>query len=178
MRLSRIAAPQQQPLTLEEVKAHLKLGPEHQEDDLLVQGLIDAAVDHLDGYRGILGRCLVTQTWRADITRLGESIALPFPDSTVTEILYTDEPAGAVEWVWHESLVRPTLIPTAGWGRPVSVTFTAGFGGPADVPQSLKLAMLTLIDHWYNNRCAVGAVGGDVALSFGALIDPWRVRRV
>ena len=43
---------------------------------------------------------------------------------------FTDGLPGTLAWVWHESLAMPALIPTGGWGRPVAVTFTAGFGPP------------------------------------------------
>lgn len=178
MRLTLIVPPAVAPVSLEDAKEHLRIAEEVDDEDFLIQTLIDAATQHLDGYRGVLGRCLVTQTWRAEITRLGERLSLPFPDVTVQTAVFTDELPGALEWRWHESLAAPALIPTGGWGRPVAVTFTAGFGSAALVPQPLKLAILLLVDHWFHNRGAIGQVGGAVELGFDSLISPYRWRRL
>lgn len=177
MRLTLLIPPVAAPVSLEDAKAHLRVPPDEDAEDLLIGRLIAAAVQHLDGYRGILGRCLVTQTWRAEITRLGERIALPFPDIEIQTAEFTDAP-GALVWTWHESLAAPALIPAGGWGRPVAVTFAAGFGGPEAVPEPLKLAILMLVDHWFNNRGAVGDAGGPVALALDSLIAPFRWRRL
>jgi uncharacterized phiE125 gp8 family phage protein len=44
-----------------QAKAHLRV--DHDEDDDLIEAAIAAAVGHLDGYAGILGRALVPQEW-------------------------------------------------------------------------------------------------------------------
>ena len=178
MRMTLIAPPAEPPVSIDEAKEHLRIAPEVGDEDQLILRLIDAATQHLDGYRGVLGRCLVTQTWKAEITRLGERLSLPFPDVVVQSATFTDGLPGTLAWVWHESLAMPALIPTGGWGRPVAVTFTAGFGPPAAVPEPLKLAILLLVDHWFHNRGAIGQVGGAVELGFDSLIAPYRWRRL
>lgn len=59
LRLS--AAPATTPVSLAEAKAHANITDDS--DDANLQAYLDAAVGHLDGYAGILGRALVTQTW-------------------------------------------------------------------------------------------------------------------
>lgn len=177
MLLTRVTAPAETPVPLSLVKAHCRI--DHDDEDLLLQHYLDAAVSYLDGYSGVLGRCMVTQTWRADITRVGEVIALPFPDIQVTTADFTDATAGALVYEWHESMAFPALIPTGGFGRPASVTFTAGYGGPDDVPAALKDAILMLTLHRYDMRAPV--VEGNmnsVPLGFDAMIAPFRVQRV
>ena len=176
MRLVLVAPPRELPVTLAQAKVQCRVDSD--EDDLLIQDYLDAAVSHLDGYYGVLGRCLVTQTWKAEITRLGERLSLPFPDVEVQSAIFTDGLPGTLAWVWHESLAAPALIPTGGWGRPAAVIFTAGFGPPAAVPEPLKLAILLLVDHWFHNRGAIGQVGGAVELGFDSLIAPYRWRRL
>jgi hypothetical protein len=48
-------------VTLAEAKLHLRV--DYTDDDALIQSLVDAAVAHLDGYSGRLGRPLLSQTW-------------------------------------------------------------------------------------------------------------------
>lgn len=171
MRLILVAPPRELPVTLAQAKVQCRVDSD--EDDLLIQGYLDAAVSHLDGYHGVLGRCLVTQTWRADVTAVGERLQLPFPDCTVTAVVHTDLLAGDLAWRWHESLAHPAIVPLGGWGRPASVTFTAGFGPAQAVPHALKQAILLLVARWYDDR-AVGAIPDG----FDDLVFPFRVRRL
>ena len=57
-----------------------------------------------------------------------------------------------------------------------TITFIAGYGAAADVPDDLKHAMKLLIGHWFANREAV-AVGTltVVPIAFSALIDSYRL---
>lgn len=170
MRLTLVTPPAESPLSVGEAKAVCRIDGD--DEDLVIQDLIDQAVGYLDGYGGVLGRCLITQTWRADITSLGDRIVLPFPGCTVTSVTYGDVPGAPVPWRWHESLAQPALIAAGGFGRPVSVTFTAGYGGPFDVPAALRRAIQVLVAYWYDNR-----TGGEPP-GFAEMISPFRVRRV
>lgn len=128
MRLTRIIPPAETPISLAEAKDQCRIL--HDDDDLLVQSYLDAAVSHLDGWHGVLGRCLVTQTWRAEITRQGESIALPFPDTEIVSAEYSDAAGGLLAYEWHESLARPALLPVGGcWTARWSARLSACIGG-------------------------------------------------
>jgi uncharacterized phiE125 gp8 family phage protein len=39
----------------------------------------------------------------------------------------------------------------------ISIDYTAGYGGAAEVPADLKQAVLTLVAYWYENRDALTA---------------------
>jgi len=52
----------------------------------------------------------------------------------------------------------------------VKVNYVAGYGAATAVPQTIKQAMLMLIAHWFENREAVGTVGGPVELATKALL--------
>jgi uncharacterized phage protein (predicted DNA packaging) len=43
-----------------------------------------------------------------------------------------------------------------------------------EVPESIRLAMLMLVAHWYENRGAIGKVDGEIAFSVTALLTPYR----
>jgi uncharacterized phiE125 gp8 family phage protein len=55
---------------------------------------------------------------------------------------------------------------------PIQVTYVAGYGAAASVPQKYKQAMLLLIGHWYENRetVIVGTISGPIALAVDSLI--------
>jgi len=61
MTLVRIAPPKAPPVSLQEMKDHLKV--EHDTENSLISSLVEAATQHLDGPTGILGRALVRQSW-------------------------------------------------------------------------------------------------------------------
>ena len=93
MILTRFAAPSVTPVSLTEAKAHLNVIGST--DDAIVQIYLDAAVSHLDGAEGTLGRCLVTQTWDYTIDAFPLVITVPLPDmASVSSISYVDT-AGA-----------------------------------------------------------------------------------
>ncbi len=74
----RVVGPTESAVTLDEMKDHLRIN--HSDQDALIQSLVDAAEAHLDGWRGVLGRCIMPQTWRLSMKE--GAYYLPFPDIT------------------------------------------------------------------------------------------------
>src|SRR5690606_38428902 len=105
----------------------------------------------LDGYSGILGRALVTQTWRQDFDRFANRLPLPVaPVSAVVSISYFD--AGNVQQMLDPGVYElladargayVALRPGQSWPATfrrvdaVSIIFTAGYGAAADVPEPI-----------------------------------------
>lgn len=205
MNLVRVTPPPVLPVTVAEAKAQTRIG--HDEDDALVERLIRAATDHLDGSAGVLGRALVDQTW--DMTLDGfpagagkaARIALPLPPLlAVVSISYTDA-AGEAQTVDLDDVgvtglrgyAVASVYPLDRWpdtkrGSDVTIRFRAGFphdedASPADyaesVPEALRHAILLLAAHWEANREAVvvGSITATMPLAVHALIAPWRVAR-
>ena len=172
--LVRTTAPVAAPITLSEAKAQIRV--DHNEEDVLIQHYIAAATSLLDGPAGLLGRCLVTQSWQMSIEAVTGPILLPFPDSTIDDAVYTDAAGGTLVYDLALQDQRLLLRPSSGHGRPVAITFTAGFGSAADVPAAIRQAMLLLIAHWYDNREAVtmGAAGYSMPMAVDALLAPYR----
>ncbi|QEU08765.1 head-tail connector protein [Paracoccus yeei] len=172
MRMTLVVPPADLPVSLSEARKQCRV--DHDGEDDLITAYVEAAVSHLDGYRGILGRCLITQDWRMDLACLPAVLRLPFPDAVVVAATFTDAAAGAIAWLPHESLAPSVWRASAGWGRPASVIIRAGFGPAAeDVPRALQVAILQVVGHWYDNRAA-----GDFPGSAEALISPFRMRRI
>jgi len=189
MALKLKTAPAVRPLTLAEVKAHCRV--DSVDDDLLLDGLIDAAVTMLDGHRGILGRCLIEQTWELYYDEFPSGdLQIPLGDVRAIEsVEYVDMTSGLyVEWNvsnYETDLIsQPSwIVPIIGWPSHMTttnamrVTFVAGFGAAAsDVPMAIRQAMLMLIGHWYENREATisGVTSMPVPFAVEALLAPFR----
>lgn len=73
-----VTPPPSLPVPLAEMKAHLRVV--HADDDADIAEKQAGAVAMLDGWGGILGRCIMPQTWAIDVTGPGPHL-LPFPDA-------------------------------------------------------------------------------------------------
>lgn len=186
----RTVAPAVPVVTLSEAKVHCRI--DGNDEDLLVNALIKAATDHLDGYSGILGRALITQTWQLDLSGFCSPVRLPVGNlQAVSGVTYYDTAnalqtlSGSVYGVYSDAL-GPFLELKTGQSWPslytrsdaVSITWTAGYGdAAADVPAPIKQAILFLVDHWYENRGAVTVGSGitttELPFAVKALISPF-----
>jgi uncharacterized phiE125 gp8 family phage protein len=171
------------------------------EDDLLT-ALIGAATEHLDGWTGILGRCLVEQTWRQDYDAFASCLRLPLgPVISISAVEYTDTDGEA-------QAVDPSAysLKTDAGGRsrieftvgtsfiaPIGITYKAGYVTvpevPSDgetpavpehttVPMPIRQAILLFVGAWYENREET-AIGVSVAalpesVDTRALLAPYR----
>ena len=188
LRPVQIAAPAEAPVSLGEAKAHLNV--DHDDDDTLITSLVGAAVAHLDGHAGVLGRCLVNQQWRQDYRDWHWFHRLPFPDVSAVTVKYQDadnqeqtvssalyeliEDARGALVSFRDVFTKPGLYDDM--IAPVNITLTAGFGAADDVPQALKQAILLLVGHWYENREAVniGNITTELPMAVNAPISPFR----
>jgi uncharacterized phiE125 gp8 family phage protein len=162
----RTAQPSTQVVELAALKQHLRV--EYADDATLITLIRDAAVAHLDGWSGILGRCLINQTWEQSFPGVPSDalLRLPFPDVSAATVTYVDE-AGTAQTL-SASLYRLgndalggflMLDDAASWPatdeRPAAVTvsFTAGYGATADaVPASIRAAILLIAGSLWLNR--------------------------
>ncbi len=190
-----ISAPSETPVSLAEVKTHLRV--DHDDEDPLIQMLLDAAVSHLDGLSGILGRAIIDQDWRLTVPRSGSptgSDKLYLPLMTARELLsikyydldntlVTEDLAGwsmvSSSWWAYISPVSGSIWPSV-YDRPDSIIieWRAGFGGAEDVPPSLKAAIFLIVGDLYRNRETVSFGGQSsyipMSATVNALISPYR----
>lgn len=175
-------------ITTSEAKAQCRI--DSTDEDTLIDSLVSAAVSHLDGYSGVLGRALVTQTWQQDFSGFCSKLRLPVGDLiAVTGVTYYDTSnaqqtlASSVYTAFTDSLgPYVTLKPDQVWpsiysrADAVRVTWTAGYGAAAAVPPAIKQAALLLIAHWYDNRSgvAVGETPTEMPLAVNSLLAPFR----
>lgn len=131
------------------------------EEDPLIEAFERAAVAKMDGYRGILGRCILSQQWAVDFDSAG-TFDLPLPD--VISVSGADEDGDAVDVSLFVRCGRQVVTIAA----PATVTMTCAI--PDDLIDVVRQAVRVLVAHWSNNRetVAVGTMT-EVPLAFHSL---------
>lgn len=184
----RTVAPAETPVSLSEAKEHLRV--DHDDEDITIAIYIAAATAHLDGWSGILGRCIVTQTWRLDMDGFpsGCLIRLPFADVQSVTVAY-DDTAGAAHTLsaatynLRQDAIGSGLLLAEGASWPdteetpdaVRVTMVCGFGAASAVPAALKVAILMILGHMYSAREAVSdRPMTAVPMAVDMLVGPYR----
>lgn len=159
----RTIAPEGALVDLADLKAHVRV--DSSEDDALIQALEKAAVAHLDGWRGVLGRCILPQTWEVNYPAAG-IYRLPFPD--VVSVAVTTGTASLA----HDSLGSRVDLSAGG-----TVTLVAAM--PEDALDQVRLIVKLLVGHWYENREATTALALKSApMAVEALLSPIRWNRI
>jgi len=175
---------QEEPVSLTEVRQHLRL-PENEAEDALLMSLITTARAYCEHYTR---RALAEQTLEVYLNRFPSvnPIVLPCPPlQTVAEIGYKDSTSDETILSASDYLVDTTcepgrILPTYGanWPvftpyptSPIRIRFVAGY---EELPVSIRLAMLLLIGHWYENREATGTASSVIDFSVHSLLAPYR----
>jgi len=174
---TRTVDPYVEPITLDEVKDHLRITFNSHDSQLL--GLITASREFVES---VTGRALVQQTWKYYLQNwpAGNEFELPFPPlRSVTSIKYTD--SDGTQTTWEDTTTSPTsydyevdtdsepgrIILAYGetWPsttlhpkNPIEIEFVAGYDddgeSPPDyqvnIPEGIKNAMKLDIEIRYN----------------------------
>jgi len=175
--LSRIGAPDSEPLTLDETKLYLRI--DNTNEDTLISNLITAARITAENW---LRRSLITQTWKiAFDDGIPESIWLPMgPVTAVTSVTVVNIDGSSQlmdpSSYWLNAAKNALVMFGALIGFRIEITYTAGYGDATAVPQPIKLGMLSHISALYDNR----GENGDVVLPEQAvgLYRPFREVRL
>lgn len=175
------------PVELAELK--LKCGVEDDSRDALLEMDLAGAVAHVEK---VLDLSLGVQTWQLTLGKFSDVIELPIGPVlgiVVDGFSYRDgaeiERAVPAEIYTLDLVSNPQRVvrnsdeswPTDVSDRPnaVTVQFQAGHTS-ATLPRDLKVAILMLAAHWFENRSAVSMGGSvnEVPLGFNALLQPHR----
>lgn len=189
-----------EPVTLEELKTHLRI--DHDTDDTELSQFIIAATDHTEK---VIGRCLVAKTIDCYMDAFPSGfrpIILPWaPLVSVTSIKYYDNDDTLQTWSDTEYTVDSNqeynglVYPGSDYDYPsprvypksVIIEYIAGYadtGGndSADrIPQSLKIAVMMLAGHLYENREATavipgGALVAELPMAYQALTANFKIQ--
>ena len=175
--LTRTTAPAVEPVTLVEAKAHCRV--DTTADDTLIQGYITTAREWVEDY---IDRALVTQQLVMRLDAFPAEIELPRPPmiasgtATAVTITYVTGDTGGTATL-SSSTYRVDRTATPGVVRnlyggswpshlldqnSVTVSWWAGYGDAASVPQRVKSAILMCVHELYEKR-------GDGAMPVAAM---------
>jgi uncharacterized phiE125 gp8 family phage protein len=196
MALSLSSAPATEPVTLAEVKAHLRV--DHTADNDYIEDFIIPAARRLA--ETMTHRAFITQTWILRLQGFGLApIYLPRPPLvSITSVAYTDtagdsgtfssgatgylleQPSG--EQAQHAS-IRPAYSVSYPSTRDivdsVVITYVAGYGAASAVPKGIKQAVFMLTEDLYQNRASqvIGKSISTAAMTAEMLLKPFVVSR-
>jgi len=173
MSLTRTVDPTSEPLTVEEVKDHLRI--DGNDSDAELSNLIKEARDYVEG---VTGRALITQTYELKMDDLSLNIKVPRPPlQSVTSISYQDtddasQTLGAANYTVDTSSHPGRIVQSATGTYPdtyndidaVTITYVAGYGDADDVPGIFKRAMKLYIEKMYDMTTAAYGAALDNAL--------------
>jgi len=186
MSLTLLSPPIAEPVTLQEMKDHLRVTTN--DEDTLINGYLVAAVRAVEA-RGCLA--LMVQQWRLTLdTTPSETITLPLaPVSAIDAVKVVNGQGAAINVATSAYEFAPgspgKLRPAAPWPQigprigGVSIDFTAGYANAGAVPEPLKHAVKLLAAFFFESREAAGEkrIYG-VPQSVDALIAPYREPRL
>jgi uncharacterized phiE125 gp8 family phage protein len=172
MSLKITSQPASEPVTLAEVKLHLRLESDYTTEDDALDRYIQAAREYCEGFQR---RAYISTTYEMylDSFPAGDAIKIPVnPLISVTSVNYydtddteatmssddylveTDNYESQISLKYGKNWPSTTLRPHRG----VIVTFVAGYGADATyTPESVKQSVLLLVGDYYANRCAGNA---------------------
>lgn len=162
MTLARITPPAGEPVTLAEMKTHMRVT--HDSEDSLINNLIKAAREEVEQATGL---ALISQVWRLyldDWPECGVVLLQRTPVISLDAIAVFNDagtasslPLSAFDIDRISRPARLALLDVAPAPAQalngIEIDFTAGFGPTGvDVPDGLKRAIMLLAAHWYEHR--------------------------
>lgn len=172
MLISEIDPPETSPVTLAQVKQHLRI--DHDEDNGYLSELIEAARLHVEA---VSGHALIFRSLRqyCNEVRFSNSIRLmAYPVQTVVAVTGYDPEGHAVTLQTDQYMLKQTHegalvqisddLNDASFPNGLEIDFITGHGeSGVDLPSNITRAILVLIAHWYEYRGAL-APGEETAI--------------
>jgi uncharacterized phiE125 gp8 family phage protein len=175
-RSERVTAPASEPVNLAEAKLYLRV--DGTADDSLISDLIVAARMSAEAF---LKSSLITQTWKLVYNDYVDcEVTLPMPPiATITSVVITtrDSTSQTVSPTnYYLNAAKNKLIFNSQViGFTIEITYTAGYGNAAQIPQPIKYGILAHIAAMYDERGLSGGFGqANLPPQSSALYSPFR----
>lgn len=181
-----LSPPLEEPVSLDEARAHLRLDGSTFDDAL--SRLITAARQLAERETN---RQLCTATWQLSLDAWPREIRLPKPPLLDLEAIEYVDPAGDLQtldaglYELHDAVEPARIVPAYGEVWPdvrdhinvIRVRYDAGYGDAENVPAPIKQFILLLVAHWFVNPSAVvtGITATELPRTTDYLIDPYRM---
>lgn len=160
MRWDVTTAPVAEPVSISEVKEHLRVTDTG--DDTLITNLIITAREHCENW---LGRKLMQQTvsqWLDIWPELHIDLAVG-PASTLNAVYTYSDDGTQTSHTLTDFYLQPGLAArlfrnAISWPKPgrvadgIEISFEVGFGVASDVPPAIRHGLLVMVAHLYVNR--------------------------
>lgn len=185
MALSLITAPSVLPVSLVELKAHLKVDTTDFDDELTLK--LKSAVKHVEE---VTRRALLTQTWRLSLDTFPKQIELPKGRTQSVTMTYLNTSGVRTSFTdFVVSAGREPAIVVPAWSsewpdfreflESVQVSFVCGWTAAADVPADIKSAVL-LYAGWLwlgpETDQVLGGTQTSRGRTFDGLVANWVLR--
>ena len=172
-----VTEPALEPVTLKEIKDHLRIDLSNTDEDALLSGWITAARLQVEEF---LWRALMKQTWDFFLDEFpagGDfTILLPLaPLQSITSVKYIDDAGALITLAVSEykvdSVSEPArLVPAFDKTWPatrdevnaVEIRIVVGYADIGKIPQQFKAGIRTMVGTWFENRESQAA-GAELA---------------
>jgi uncharacterized phiE125 gp8 family phage protein len=179
--------PESLPVTLEEVKLHLRV--DNTIDDILIDSLINAAVDSLEKYsnRVFISRTIKGEFDNACLSKFERWPYLELRRSPLVSVTNVQVTSGGVQSAFTDFsiknlsgfsrlLITDTMTFDTDIAYAIEVNFVAGYGDIGDVPETIKNAIKLLVGFWYENRGDVAPDGKQgIPIEVQSIMNQYRV---
>ena len=183
-----MTGPAEEPVSLDEAKAHLKV--EYDSEDFLIASQIAAARLWAEKFTN---RAFITQTWRMRFPVFPGALPInlyPSPLQSIVSLIYIDNSGveqtwGSGNYVLHADGSPGGISLSYGGAWPsvrsqydaITITYIVGYGTAAQVPDDIKAAILLRVGDLFANREAtiIGVSAADNP-TVCALLEPYKLR--
>lgn len=186
--LKRTTSPSSLPVSVAQVKSHLRLSPDDTTHDTELQLLIEAATERLEQD---LDRQILTASyeqtqfdWNVDDALKGEVKLYKKAVTVIQSVKYYDEDGTLVtmssdDYIFDDARCSIFVQPGEEWPtvesdnpNAVKVTFTAGYGTDAAcVPRMMKTAILLCVGKWFFDPAQEGSALHSQEVAYERLVS-------
>jgi len=155
-----VTGPTISPLTLLDVKEHLRVTDEAQ--DTVILALIGAAIGHLDGFSGVLGRAIMPQTWAQEWDDGSETLLIAMPDASGIVVKADGSVVSEANYSVKRGFSGFSVILNDVSGDVIRVEYVCGMGGA--MLEATRQIIKLLVECWFE-RDDSGQVAVDALVS-------------